>query len=62
MSTCKNTNFSNFKQGIVKIKNHPIFKFGQVVTIIDETSDLYIAKAHPNCKPSIISKEDIRLN
>jgi hypothetical protein len=46
-----------FRHGIIKVKNHPIFKFGQVVTIIEETEDLYRVKIKD--QTGIISKEDL---
>lgn len=51
-----------FRNGIVKTKNHPVLKFGQVVNIIEETEDLYRVKLHPNSQAEIISKEDLLVN
>jgi hypothetical protein len=51
-----------FKTGIVKTKKHPVLKFGQVVSIIEETDDLYRVKVHANSLAEIISKQDLSLN
>lgn len=53
---------SSFRHGIVKTRNHPSLKFGQVVSIIEETDDLYRVKLHSNAQSEIISKEDLLVN
>jgi len=48
-----------YKNGIVKTKDHPELKFGQVVIIVDATPDLYQVKLHAKGQIMIISKQDL---
>ena len=48
-----------YKNGIVKTKNHPELKFGQVVIIVECTPDLYKVKIHPKGPMMIIGIEDL---
>ena len=48
-----------YKNGIVKTKNHPELKFGQVVVIVECTPDLYRVKVHSNGPIMIIAIEDL---
>ena len=53
---------NNYRQGIVRAKDHPSLKFGQVVYIIEETPDLYRIRVHAKSGIYIISKKDLAVN
>jgi hypothetical protein len=48
-----------YRNGIVKTKDHPELKFGQVVIIIESTPDLYRVKLNPRGLIMIIAKSDL---
>jgi hypothetical protein len=48
-----------YKNGIVRTKDHPELKFGQVVIIVESTPDLYRVKLNYKGSIMIISKEDL---
>ena len=50
------------RQGKVVTHNHPGLKFGQYVSILDETPDMYRVQVFPNGLPQIIAKEDLEVN
>lgn len=48
-----------YRNGIVKTKNHPELKFGQVVIIVEITPDLYRVKLSSKSPVMIIGIEDL---
>jgi len=51
-----------YKQGIVNTDTHLILKRGQVVSIISETSDVYLVQSFLTNSPEFIKKEYLKVS